>query len=225
LCRDAESCRALAPREGALRVIMGGNRGHTAKAAESEPTLFPKNRAMTLEAPMNGPCARRVADVFHDHAPFAWRVLRRLGVAEADVDDVCQDVFMTVHRKLAEFEERSSVRTWVYGICVRVAADHRKRTRRRREVAAAEVREPAIDAPQERSAALREACELLDCILDGIDDKKREVFVLYEIEELSMAEVALAVGCPLQTAYSRLHAARREVESMAQRLESKEGAS
>jgi len=205
-------------------IIISGNRGHTPGAAEPEPTLFPKNRAMTLEAPTDGPCALRVADVFHDQAPFAWRVLRRLGVAEADVDDVCQEVFMTVHRKLAEFEERSSVRTWVYGICVRVAADHRKRARRRREVAAADVREPAIDASQERSAALREACERLDCILDGIDDKKREVFVLYEIEELSMAEVALAVGCPLQTAYSRLHAARREVESMAHRLEKKAGA-
>jgi RNA polymerase sigma-70 factor (ECF subfamily) len=151
--------------------------------------------------------------VFEEHATFAWRVLCRLGVSDDDVDDVFQEVFVVVHRKLRDFAGRSSVRTWLYGICVRVAADHRRRRRVRREVAAAPLHDPAVAATQEDAAALRQACATLDRILDTLDDARRAVFVLYEIEELPMSEVAAAVGCPLQTAYSRLHAARREVES------------
>src|SRR5215831_12264435 len=76
----------------------------------------------------------RVAEVFRELAPFVWRALRRLGVAERDVEDVCQEVFMVVHRKIGEFEGRSTVRTWVYGIAIRVASDYRKRSHVRREV-------------------------------------------------------------------------------------------
>ncbi len=80
-----------------------------------------------------------------------------------------------------------------------------------------------FDSNQEDDAALREARATLDRILDGLDDDKRAVFVLFEIEELPMTEVAMAVGCPLQTAYSRLHAARREVEAAMHRLRAKQG--
>ena len=65
-------------------------------------------------------------EMFTDHARFVWRVLRYLGVGESDLDDVCQEVFLVVHRRLADFEGRSSTRTWVYGIALRVAADYRK---------------------------------------------------------------------------------------------------
>ena len=162
------------------------------------------------------------AALFHEHAAFAWRLLRRLGVADADTDDVCQEVFLTVHRRLPDFEGRSSTRTWVYGICIRVAADYRKRTRSRREVPSPRPPERAVDARQEDDVALREARALLDRVLDGLDDDKRAAFVLYEIEELPLREVALALGCPLQTAYSRLQAARGEVEHGVQRLRTKE---
>src|SRR4051812_1143348 len=83
-----------------------------------------------------------VAEVFREHAPFVWRALRRLGVREADVEDACQEVFVVVHRRLADFEGRSSVRTWVYGICVRVASDWRKRAHVRREIVTDDVSIP-----------------------------------------------------------------------------------
>jgi RNA polymerase sigma-70 factor (ECF subfamily) len=152
------------------------------------------------------------ADIFSQYAPFAWRVLRRLGVAEADVDDVCQEVFVTVHRRLADFEGRSSVRTWVYGICIKTASDYRKRVKTRREVVQEANPELAVAPGQEDDLSLRQARGVLDRILDRLGDDKRAVFVLYEIEELPMAEICSILGCPLQTAYSRLHAARGEVE-------------
>jgi RNA polymerase sigma-70 factor (ECF subfamily) len=170
--------------------------------------------------------------VFRQFAPFAWRALRRLGVAEADVEDVCQEVFLVVHRKLATFEGRSSLRTWVYGVCVRTASDYRRRHRTRSRLALPTDAEtwiadgvaPSVAQTQEEELATREARAVLDRILDELDDDKRAVFVLYEIEELTMVEVAAVVQCPLPTAYSRLRAARREVESAIVRMRAGRGA-
>lgn len=158
-----------------------------------------------------------LAEVFREYAPFAWRALRRLGIPEADVEDVCQEVFVVVHRKLPEFEGRSSMKTWLYGICARTASDYRRSGRVRREIVTDSPPDASHEAPQHEVVALRQARAALDRILDQLDDDKRAVFVLYEIEELAMAEVAEALSCPLQTAYSRLHAARKLVASAVER--------
>jgi RNA polymerase sigma-70 factor (ECF subfamily) len=188
--------------------------------AENVPSL-PKD--LVLASPAAVPTAElTAAALFHKHAAFAWRVLRRLGVPDEDADDACQEVFVTVHRKLPTFEGRSSPRTWIYGICVRVASDHRKRAGIRREVPSVRPPDRSVDAHQEDDVAVREARALLDRILDQLDDDKRAAFVLYEIEELSLKDLAAALDCPLQTAYSRLQAARREVEEALHRLRARE---
>ncbi len=150
--------------------------------------------------------------LFREHAPYVWRALRRLGVHEGDVEDVCQEVFLVVLRRQGDFEGRSSVRTWIYGIAVRVASDYRRSARVRREVLTDEVPEERQSAPQHDALALRESAAALDRLLDQLDEAKRAVFVLYEIEQLTLAQVAEAVGCPVQTAYSRLVAARKTIE-------------
>lgn len=150
--------------------------------------------------------------VFTDTRPFVWRVLGRLGVARADIADVCQEVFLIVHRRLDDYDGRP-VRAWCYGICVRVAADYRKRAHRRHETLVEAPAEPRTLADQERALELSRARARLEQVLAGLDQNKREVFVLYELEELPMSEVAQIVGCPLQTAYSRLHAARQAVRT------------
>ena len=157
--------------------------------------------------------------VFQEQAPYVWRALRRLGVAEADADDVCQDVFLVVHRKLATFGG-SSLRTWLYGICLRVASEHRRRPHRRREEVVEAVPDPGVAPSQEDDVERRRALALLDEALSLLDDDKRAVFVLFELEQVPMVEVAEAAGCPLQTAYSRLYAARKIVEeALARKLE------
>lgn len=151
------------------------------------------------------------AVIFRDHAPRVFRALRRLGVSDADAEDLCQEVFLVVHRKLPEFEGRSSLSTWIYGIAVRVASDHRRRAHVRRERATDEVPDQRTSAPQIEELAREQARAMLDAALDTLDDDKRAVFVLFEIEQLPMAEIAEALACPLQTAYSRLYAARKQV--------------
>ena len=173
---------------------------------------------MSLATTSEVPTIPRFDEVFRVHAPLAWRALRRLGVREDDVEDLCQEVFVVVHRKLPEFEGRAKLSTWIYGICVRVASDHRKRAHMRYESPSDTAPEGRESAPQLHAVAEAQARVLLDAVLAELDDDKRAVFVLYEIEELPMADVALAVGAPLQTAYSRLHAARKQVlEAIAER--------
>lgn len=157
--------------------------------------------------------------LFRQHAPFVWRVLRRLGVAEGDADDVTQDVFVVVHRKLEGFRGDSEFRTWLYGICVRTASDYRRRKRRRPEQMMAEVPDTQLDPGLDEWVDLQRARTVLDRILDGLDEDKRAVFVLFEIEQVPMQDVARIVDCPLKTAYSRLRAARVLVEREVHRLQ------
>jgi RNA polymerase sigma-70 factor (ECF subfamily) len=157
------------------------------------------------------PLGLSMREIFDRNVAFVWRTLRHFGISEADLEDVCQEVFVVVHRKIGGFEGRSALRTWLYGICFRVAKDHRSRAYIRREVPVSEPPPHAVAPTQDSDCARAEARLILESILDLLDEDKRAVFVLYEIEGLSMREVAEAVGCPLQTAYSRLQAARKIV--------------
>ena len=151
-----------------------------------------------------------VSAVFKAHHAFVWRILRHLGVAAADLDDVLQEVFVVVHRRLADYREQDKMRAWLYAICTRVVRDHRRRVARRHE----ELREvpDASHQPSQASAvADQQALWLAQRMLNALPDKQRAVFVLHEIEQLSMPEIALAVECPLPTAYARLRKARERV--------------
>lgn len=150
------------------------------------------------------------SDIVRDHAPYLWRALLGLGVQSRDVDDACQEVFLVVHRRLPEFDGRA-MRSWLYAICLRVASDYRKSARIRNEVPVDEPPESSAPPKQIESVFTRELGERLLAALDRLDDDKRAAFVLYEIEELPLREVAQALGCPLQTAYTRLQAARDHV--------------
>ncbi|MDB4976631.1 MAG: polymerase sigma factor RpoE [Myxococcaceae bacterium] len=161
--------------------------------------------------------------VVAEHGPYIWRVLRRLGVRPSDVEDVWQETFIVVHRKLDAFEGRSQLRTWLSAIAVRVASDYRNRAHRRREQATDEVPDGGTAASQHEDLVEQERRALLDRLIGELKPEQREVIVLYEFAELPMQEVAEALGCPLQTAYSRLHAGRRALEQAARRESARRG--
>jgi RNA polymerase sigma-70 factor, ECF subfamily len=151
------------------------------------------------------------AELFERHVTFVWRVVTAHGVRQADVPDVTQDVFIAAFRRLEDWDpRRASATSWLYAIAVRVAANHRRKAHVRREspgegpVTPLEV-DPGAAIDRQRLLAE------LDDALSAMDAPKRDVFVLFEIAELTMHEVALTVGCPLKTAYKRLYAARREI--------------
>lgn len=152
-------------------------------------------------------------DVYRAELGFVWRSAKRLGLRDAGLDDAVQEVFVVVHRRLAEFEGRSSLRTWLFGITLRVVRDHRRSARRRDPG-------PPVDPDTLRangggpaeSAEKAEAVRLLHALLDELDDERREVFVMAELEQMPMPEIAEALGINVNTAYARLRTARHEFE-------------
>ncbi len=163
--------------------------------------------------------------IYEAHFDFVWRSVRRLGVPERQLDDAVQDVFVVVHRRLSGFEGRSSVRTWLFGIALRVARDHRRAISRRGEHEPL-VEEPAddrIDPPDEQTAKVQ-ALAVLDRFLARLDEDKRAVFILAELEEMTAPEIAEALSINVNTVYSRLRAARKAFDDAVKRLRAKESA-
>src|SRR5689334_11305277 len=151
--------------------------------------------------------------LYEAHFDFVWRSLRRLGVPEAQMDDAVQDVFLVVHRRLGGFEGRSSLKTWLFGIALKVASLHRRTAQRRRT-------EPLPDEPIDASGlpadALTEAADaarLVRELLDALDEDRRAVFVLAELEQMTAPEISSALGVNLNTVYSRLRLARRDFDA------------
>jgi RNA polymerase sigma-70 factor, ECF subfamily len=164
-------------------------------------------------------------EVYDDHFDFVWRTVRRLGI-DSGVDDVVQEVFLTIHQRLPTFEHRSSLKTWVFAITRRIVSTHLRTKRRRREnvdrlnECAACTGPEALDP--ERQAARSEAVAILHQILDHLDDQKREVFVLAELERMSISEIASALEINVHTAQWRLKAARQAFEAAVQRLQARQ---
>jgi RNA polymerase sigma-70 factor, ECF subfamily len=172
--------------------------------------------------PAVGPTAGKpptFEQIFRDEAVFVGRTLRYLGVSESNLEDACQEVFVVVYRRLSMLQG-GSVRAWVRQICMRVASNFRRSHRRRPEDAVAEPPDVAVAATQHGDAEGHQARRRLLGALDTLSEEQRNVFVLYEVEQLTMPEIVEAIGCPLQTAYSRLHAARAKVQAAMKGVES-----
>lgn len=175
-----------------------------------------------MRAPL-GSDTRLIADrdrafraLYDAHASFVFRNLRRLGVADADVEDRLQEVFVVAHRRWAEFIDLGhGPRAWLFQIALRVASDAR-RHRRRHPVdpdGGAALEREAIDPPQAALLAQRQALDLLDRALERIEMGRRAVLVLHEIEQMTAPEIARTLEIPLNTVYSRLRVARQELET------------
>lgn len=147
--------------------------------------------------------------VYREHAAFVWRLLRWLGVEEASRDDVFHEVFLIVHRRLADYDGRASLSTWLFGITRNVVLHHRRWfARNRRRLAVAPVPQ-AGPSPEEHVAQL-EARALVDRFLAGLPEDQQLLFVLAEIEGLRVPEVAVQLGANLNTLYSRLQVLRKQ---------------
>jgi RNA polymerase sigma-70 factor (ECF subfamily) len=180
-----------------------------APRAALDPATAPPDAPGAIELTVNG--------IYQTHFEFVWRCLRRHGVPAPRMDDAVQDVFLVVHRKLSGFEGRSSLKSWLFGIALRVAHDYRRAHERKGRalgsVIAAEPDQLADARPGPLEHAERaESIRVLERLLDEIDQDKREVFMLAELEQMSAPEIAEALGLPTTTVYSRLRAARIEFE-------------
>jgi RNA polymerase sigma-70 factor (ECF subfamily) len=180
-----------------------------------------RNESVSESLPLRG--RPSLEDVYREHFDFVYRVAKRLGGWRLDAEDVTQQVFLIVERRLSSFDATAQLTTWLYGITFNVVRAMRRRLRlellyRADEDEAAQVPVQSLDR-----AELDDAARIADAILQTMAAKKRDVFVLAEFEGLSCAEIATIVGSKEQTIWSRLHYARREFSAkLAQRRSSRD---
>ncbi len=166
-------------------------------------------------------------ELYDDHIDFVWRSARRLGLDESAADDAVQQTFLVVHRRWPEFEGRSRAKTWIFAILLRVVSDHRRTLRRKsphmfHAPVDVDLLQDGAAGPQE--ALLRaEASRTIDRLLEALDEDKRVVFVLAELEDMTADEIGQATGLDRQAVYSRLRAARTDFERAAARFRREDG--
>jgi RNA polymerase sigma-70 factor (ECF subfamily) len=161
--------------------------------------------------------------LFAEHFGYVWQTLRRLGVPVRDLDDVTHDVFLKVYHQLSQYESPRAIKPWLFGFAFRVAADYRRLSRNRRELLEPgdEPRDTAPSAVERLVFA--ERLELALAALQGVELERRAVFILHELDECSIPEVAETLGINVNTAYSRLRLAREDFAKAAKRLRSRRG--
>jgi RNA polymerase sigma-70 factor (ECF subfamily) len=167
---------------------------------------------------------RSFEQLYEQQLDFVCRSVRRLGVDEGSVDDVVQQVFIVVHRRLTEFEGRSSIKTWLFSILLH-AVRAWKRTQRRKSPhrdSGATDPDTLVDTQvannPERALERAEASRMIEDLLESLDGDKRVVFVMAELEQMTATEITEATGMDAKTVYSRLRAARTDFERAAAQM-------
>jgi RNA polymerase sigma-70 factor (ECF subfamily) len=174
-----------------------------------EPTTEIRD-GQVLPSPKPEPFPPSFDAVYDTHFAFVWRNVLNRGIPTSAVDDVVQEVFMVVHRKLPEFEGRASIRTWLSVIVRRVVADHvRKRGNQSAGDPLDDEERPSSAPGPGETLEKKAAAAMLDGLLAEMPEPQREVFLLHEVEELTGREIAEAVGANENTVFTRLRAARR----------------
>ena len=172
-----------------------------------------------LGAPPPNPGTATAEDwsTFYDaHFDFVWRSLRRLGVPESALDDAAQEVFVVAFRRQAEFEGRSSHKTWLFGIAWNRARELARGARRRPEEELPESLEQS--SPDAEQAAMHsQALRFAYRVLEELTPERRAVLVMAEVEEMTAVEIAELLQVPVNTAYSRIRLARRDFEAALKR--------
>jgi len=168
--------------------------------------------------------ARSFEQIFDEYADFVWRNARRLGVPASGAEDVVQDVFIVVQRRLPDFDGRTAIQSWIFGILVRVV-QHYRRSYQRKDARCVSLEQDAGYHDSSLTAApgpseLAENAErvrLLENLLGQLDESKRTLLVLSELEGWTLREIAEYLGSNTNTVYSRLRAAKRAFEDVHRR--------
>jgi RNA polymerase sigma-70 factor (ECF subfamily) len=159
-------------------------------------------------------------ETYERYFDFVWLSLRRLGVAPALLDDAAQDVFVVVHRRLHEFEYRSELKTWLFAIALRTARSYRRQPP---SIPAEGLEQMPAGGPTPHDALAQvEALRVMDAILAEMDEERRVLFILIELEQIAVPEAAQVLGLKLNTAYSRLRLAREDFNAMVKRHHARE---
>lgn len=216
------------PSSGTLEVMSS----LSARAALDSLAGDPEHGAEQNLAQASSEACPSFEEIYEAHVDYVWRSARRMGVRPSSVDDVVQEVFLVVHRRLAEFEGRATFKTWLTRILVNVVQTHfRTRKRKARYFEGSDVDPDDLHGSIERTPGLgpelltqrKQANRVLHQLLEQLDEEKRVAFVLVELEELSVVEAAETLEVNVNTLHSRLRAARKAFSEGAARFRASEG--
>lgn len=166
-----------------------------------------------LETTAHGECLQ----VFEKEFDYLHRTLRRLGVHESDVQDLCQEVFLVVYRRWEDYDPSRSLRAWLFGITFRVASSHKKR--RGREVPHAWLEAEGVVPEPDQELQRKQDRALILQALQSLPLPRRAVFTMHDIDQIAIREIAEMLSIPLFTAYSRLRKGRKEFEAAVRALQ------
>jgi RNA polymerase sigma-70 factor (ECF subfamily) len=193
--------------------------------SSSRPSGAPSVAAAHAPAsPLSAEAAARFRGLVDREFALVWRFLRGLGVPAGGVDDAAQQVFWVAAQRLAEIAPGSE-RAFLLSTARGVAANARRAQTRSREVADERLLAQHTDdaANPEQAAAAKEARRVLQTFLDDLPEEARTVFVLFELEGMTMAAIAETLGLPAGTVASRLRRAREEFQAAAKRFQAQRG--
>jgi RNA polymerase sigma-70 factor (ECF subfamily) len=157
-------------------------------------------------------------DVYSAYAAYVWNTLRRLGAPVSDLEDLTHDVFVQVQRHLDDYDPTRPIKPWLFGFALRIISQHRRRGRRHKE-GPGETGNAVDPAPlADERLAIEDDQRLVLAALGAIEPERRAVFVLYELDGVTIDEIARTLSIPVNTTYSRLRVARAEFRAAVTRL-------
>ena len=190
---------------------------------KSHPMSRPDDEPSVARASGIAPRVPLLRDIYDAHGGYVWNTLRRLGVRERDLEDVVQELFLSVYKRLDDYDVSRPLRPWLFGFAFRTAAAYRARAGHKREIVDDRV-EIVDDAPAvDEQLDTERRRSLVNAALGAIELDRRAVFVMHEIDGCTIPEVSAALGIPLNTAYSRLRLARDEFAKAVHRLQLRRG--
>jgi RNA polymerase sigma-70 factor, ECF subfamily len=160
--------------------------------------------------------------IFDEQFGYVWSTLRRLGVREAEIEDLCHDVFLRVHARLADYDPTRPIRPWLFGFAYRLASDYRRLARHRLELNGVHVEARDPTQPVDERMVEAERGQLVRAALDAMDLERRAVLVLHYVDGVPVGEIAETLEIPLNTAYSRLRLAREQLAFAVKTLAARE---
>lgn len=157
--------------------------------------------------------------------PYVYSFLHRLGARGSELEDLAHDVFVTALKRWDSFDATRPPRPWLLGIAFRLAQDFKRKSSTTREVLGEELERPTDERGLEARIEQREARELIEEALESLSVERRAVFVMFELEGMSAADISEALGTPVPTTYSRLRVAREEFTAAVRRIQLRRGES
>jgi RNA polymerase sigma-70 factor, ECF subfamily len=165
----------------------------------------------------DAPLDARFRAVFEAEFAYVCRSLRRCGIRDADIEDLTHDVFLAAHVRFGDFDTSRPVKPWLFGIAFRIASHHKRRAGYRREETGGDLEPPDPAPGADVQLEAKEQRRLLIEALDTLDDDRRAVVVMHDLDGIPMQQIASDLSVPLFTGYSRLRTARLELAAFVRR--------